>query len=307
MNPLRGIGLKVVSVMVFTMMAICIKSTAGQVPPGEAVFFRSFFAIPVIVGWLIWKHELRHGLDTKNPMGHLWRGLIGTTAMGLGFTALGLLPLPEATALGYAAPILTVIFAAMFLGEEVRVFRLTAVAVGMVGVVVVLSPRLTLTSVGDDSKLQTIGAMAALLAAVFAALAQVFVRKLVHTEATAAIVFYFSVTAAMLSLSTLPFGWAMPNALGLVLLISAGLLGGIGQILLTESYRHAEVGVIAPFEYVSMLLALGFGYAIFDETPTGRMLLGAALIAASGLFIIWRERRLGLQRGAARKVLTPQG
>jgi drug/metabolite transporter (DMT)-like permease len=219
MNPLRGISLKIVSVMVFTMMALCIKSTAGQVPPGEAVFVRSFFAIPVIMGWLTWKHELSHGLDTKNPMGHLWRGLIGTTAMGLGFTALGLLPLPEATALGYAAPILTVIFAAMFLGEEVRVFRLTAVAVGMIGVVVVLSPRLTLTTVGDASKLQTIGAMAALLAAVFAALAQVFVRKLVHTEATAAIVFYFSVTAAMLSLSTLPFGWAMPNAVGLVLLI----------------------------------------------------------------------------------------
>jgi drug/metabolite transporter (DMT)-like permease len=307
MNPLRGIGLKIISVMVFTLMALCIKSTAGQVPPGEAVFFRSFFAIPVIVAWLVWKHELRHGLDTKNPMGHLWRGLVGTTAMGLGFTALGLLPLPEATALGYAAPILTVIFAAMFLGEQVRVFRLSAVAVGMIGVVVVLSPRLTLATVGDASKLQTVGAMAAILGAVFAALAQVFVRKLVHTEATAAIVFYFSVTAAMLSLATLPFGWTMPDPLGLALLVSAGVFGGIGQILLTESYRHAEVGVIAPFEYVSMLLALGFGYAIFDETPTGRMLLGAALIAASGIFIIWRERRLGLQRGAARKVLTPQG
>jgi drug/metabolite transporter (DMT)-like permease len=307
MNPLRGIGLKIISVMVFTLMALCIKSTAGQVPPGEAVFFRSFFAIPVIVAWLVWKHELRHGLDTKNPMGHLWRGLVGTTAMGLGFTALGLLPLPEATALGYAAPILTVIFAAMFLGEQVRVFRLSAVAVGMIGVVVVLSPRLTLATVGDASKLQTVGAMAAILGAVFAALAQVFVRKLVHTEATAAIVFYFSVTAAMLSLATLPFGCTMPDPLGLALLVSAGVFGGIGQILLTESYRHAEVGVIAPFEYVSMLLALGFGYAIFDETPTGRMLLGAALIAASGIFIIWRERRLGLQRGAARKVLTPQG
>src|SRR5690606_33632469 len=118
MNPLRGIGLKIVSVMVFTLMALCIKATADQVPPGEAVFFRSFFAIPVILAWLAWNQQLRHGLDTSNPMGHLWRGLVGTTAMGLGFTALGLLPLPEATALGYAAPILTVIFAAMFLGEE---------------------------------------------------------------------------------------------------------------------------------------------------------------------------------------------
>ena len=88
------------------------------------MFFRSFFAIPVILAWLAWSGDLRHGLDTLYPMGHVWRGLVGTTAMGLGFTALGLLPLPEATALGYAAPLLVVVFAAMFLGEQVRVFRL---------------------------------------------------------------------------------------------------------------------------------------------------------------------------------------
>ena len=150
MNPLRGIGLKILSVMVFTAMAICIKASAPHVPPGEAVFFRSFFAIPVILVWLVATHNLRHGLDTIHPLGHFWRGLVGTSAMGLGFTALGLLPLPEATALGYAAPLLTVIFAAMFLGEEVRAFRLTAVFIGLFGVVIVLLPRLTLTSVGDD-------------------------------------------------------------------------------------------------------------------------------------------------------------
>ncbi|HPG22947.1 MAG TPA: DMT family transporter [Amaricoccus sp.] len=307
MNPLRGIALKVLSVMVFTTMAICIKLAAGRIPPGEAVFFRSFFAIPVILVWLAWTRNLAHGLETRNPMGHLWRGLVGTTAMGLGFTALGLLPLPEATALGYAAPLLTVIFAAMFLGEQVRVFRLTAVMVGLVGVMIVLAPRLTLTSFDATSKLQTIGAMAALLGAVFAALAQVFVRKLVQTEATAAIVFYFSATATMLSLATLPFGWILPDAREAALLMSAGFLGGIGQILLTESYRHAETGVIAPFEYVSMVLSLLFGYTIFREVPTLPMLLGATLIVAAGLFIIWRERQLGLRRSLARKVMTPQG
>ncbi len=309
-SPLRGILLKCLSVLVFTIMASIVKATAEGglgVPPGQQVFFRSFFAIPVILLWLAFRHELGVGLKTFRPMGHFYRGIIGTAAMGLGFWALALLPFPEVTAIGYAAPLLTVIFAAMFLGEEVRIFRLSAVAVGMVGVVIVLSPRLTLTSVETASTLQAVGAMAAILGAVFAALAQVFVRKLVHTEATAAIVFYFSVTAATLSLTTLPFGWAMPDALGLALLVGAGLLGGVGQILLTESYRHAEVGVIAPFEYVSMLLALGFGYALFDETPTGRMLLGAALIVAAGLFIIWRERRLGIQRAGARKVMTPQG
>src|SRR5690606_1644618 len=175
----------------------------------------------------------------------------------------GLLPLPEATALSYAAPLLTVIFAAMFLGEQVRAFRISAVIIGLIGVVIVLAPRMTLTAVGDASKLQTIGAMAAMSAAVFAALAQVFVRKLVHTEATAAIVFYFALTAAAISLTTLPFGWNMPDLWGFTLLIGAGLLGGVGQIFLTEGYRHAEAGVIAPFEYVSMLLALGFGYVLF--------------------------------------------
>jgi drug/metabolite transporter (DMT)-like permease len=307
LNPLRGIGLKISSVTVFTAMAICIKASAPHVPPGEAVFFRSFFAIPVILGWLAWEGNLRHGLDTLYPMGHVWRGLVGTTAMGLGFTALGMLPLPEATALGYAAPLLTVIFAAMFLGEQVRAFRLSAVFVGLVGVMIVLAPRMTVTSLGDASKLQTVGAFAAVLGAVFVALAQVFVRKLVNTETTAAIVFYFSITAATLSLVTLPFGWALPTPREAVLLVGAGFLGGIGQILLTESYRHAETSVIAPFEYVSMLLALVLGYLIFEELPTRAMLTGAALIVAAGLFIIWRERRLGIQRAGARKVMTPQG
>lgn len=306
-NPLRGVGLKVLSVAVFTLMAVCVKAAAARVPPGEAVFFRSFFAIPVIVAWLLWTHDLRHGLDTRNPMGHLWRGLVGTTAMGLGFTALGLLPLPEVTALGYAAPLLTVIFAAMFLGEQVRIFRLSAVLVGLVGVVIVLSPRLTLLQEGTVSTLQAVGAMAALLGAVFAALAQVFVRKLVHTEATPTIVFYFSLTATMLSLATLPLGWVVPVGREVGLLVSAGLLGGIGQILLTESYRHAETSVIAPFEYVSMILALVLGYLVFEEAPTATMLGGAALIVSAGLFIIWREQKLGLERAKARRVITPQG
>jgi drug/metabolite transporter (DMT)-like permease len=306
-NPLRGIALKILSVTIFTAMAVCIKASAPHVPPGEAVFFRSFFAIPVILGWLAWAGNLRHGLDTLYPMGHVWRGLVGTSAMGLGFAALGLLPLPEATALGYAAPLLTVIFAAMFLGEQVRVFRLSAVFVGLVGVMIVLAPRLTVVSLADTSELQAVGAVAALLGAVFAALAQVFVRKLVHTEATAAIVFYFSLTAAVLSLTTLAFGWVVPTAREVALLVGAGILGGVGQILLTESYRHAETSVIAPFEYVSMLLALVLGYVIFEELPTGAMLTGAALIVAAGLFIIWREHRLGIERAGARKVLTPQG
>ena len=305
MNPLRGIALKVASVCVFVAMASIIKGTSDSVPPGEAVFFRSFFAIPVIVVWLGYTGTLRKGLSTRNPLGHFWRGLIGTSAMGFGFAGLGLLPLPEVTAIGYAAPLLTVVFAAMFLGEEVRLFRILTVALGMAGVLVVLSPRLTAIEAEGFDFQQTLGAIVVLTGAVFAALAQVFVRKLVAEESTSSIVFWFSVSASTLALLTIPFGWTMPDPATFALLIGAGLLGGIGQVLLTSSYRHADTSVIAPFEYASMLLAIIVGYAFFDEVPTLTVLGGAALVVSAGILIIWRERRLGIERDRQRQSMTP--
>ncbi len=306
MRPLRGIALKVASVMVFIVMASLIKSTAQHVPAGQAVFFRSLFAIPVIVVWLGWRKELRTGLKTVQPLGHVWRGVVGTMAMGLGFAGLGYLPLPEVTAIGYAAPLLTVVFAAMFLGEEVRAFRISAVVLGMVGVMIVLAPRLSLTP-GTAGVAEALGAMLVLGGAVFAALAQVFVRKLVNTEQTSAIVFWFSITATVLSLVTLPFGWVWPTVGEAAILVSAGLLGGLGQILLTSSYREADASLVAPFDYASMIFALGIGYFVFNEVPTGPMLSGAALIVTAGILIIWRERKLGLERAKQRKAMTPQG
>jgi drug/metabolite transporter (DMT)-like permease len=307
MRPLRGIAFKIASVLVFIVMASLIKATAAHVPAGQAVFFRSFFAIPVIVVWLAWRQELRTGLKTAQPLGHVWRGVVGTLAMGLGFAGLGYLPLPEVTAISYAAPLLTVVFAAMFLGEEVRLFRISAVVLGLVGVLIVLAPRLTLVS-GDAAGLaEALGATLVLGGAVFAALAQVFVRKLVNTEQTSAIVFWFSVTATLLSLVTLPFGWVWPTVTEAMLLIGAGLLGGLGQILLTSSYREADASLVAPFDYASMLFALAIGYLVFDELPTLTMLAGAAIIVLAGILIIWRERKLGLERARQRKAMTPQG
>jgi drug/metabolite transporter (DMT)-like permease len=200
---------KLASVCVFVAMASLIKATSDHVPPVRPCSSARSSPCPCHHGWLAWRHELTVGLKTANPMAHVWRGLVGTTAMGLMFTGLGLLPLPEVTAIGYAAPILVVIFAAMFLGEQVRAFRLSMVALGLAGVLVVLSPRLQVDPATADAT-QTLGAIVVLLAAVFAALAQVFVRKMVQTESTAAIVFYFSLTATAMSLLTLPWGWSMP-------------------------------------------------------------------------------------------------
>jgi drug/metabolite transporter (DMT)-like permease len=119
-------------------------------------------------------------------------------------------------------------------------------------------------------------------------------------------VFWFSTTAACLSLFTIPFGWVMPQGVEWLYLIGAGLIGGLGQILLTSSYAHAEAGTLAPFTYVSMIWALIIGYFVFDEVPTGPMLAGAALVISAGVAIVLRERQLGSQRTARRKVQEPR-
>lgn len=304
MSPFRGIALKLCAVFLFTIMASLIKATSDLVPPGEAVFFRSFFAMPIIIGWLFLRGDLKTGLRVKRPMGHFWRGVIGVSAMGFGFASLGLLPLPEVTAIGYAAPMFTVLFAAVLLGERLRAFRLSAVGLGLVGVIVVMWPRLSLDQLDDVAML---GVACVLISAVLRALAQIHIRKLVATEETSAIVFFFSLTATSLSLLTIPFGWAWPGWFGFGLLAASGFIGGVAQIFLTSAYKHAEAALLAPFDYASILFAILFGYAFFAEVPTMMVLIGSGIVMAAGGLIIWRERQLGLKRGKARPGMTPQG
>lgn len=304
-RPGRAIALKISAVFLFNIMAAIIKATSGDVPPGEAVFFRSFFAIPVILVWLVMRGQLRNGLIAKNPMGHVWRGVIGTTAMGMTFAGLGMLPLPEVTAIGYATPIFTVILAAVMLGERIRMVRITAVMMGLVGVLIMLWPRLGGGASLEDTA--AFGAMLILIATVARALVQIHVRKLVQTEHTAAIVFYFSVTASVLSLLTLPFGWVLPSPQTVAVLVLAGFIGGVAQILVTASFRFGAPSMLAPYDYTSMISAILIGIIWFGEWPTMVMLIGAALVIAGNILVIWREHHLGLERGRARAVSDPKG
>ena len=297
MSPLRGILLMITAIAFFVFMGALVKA-AVRIPPGEAVFFRSFCALPVITVWLLLRGEFASGLRTSNWRGHALRGIAGTCAMGLGFFGLKLLPLPEVTAIRFATPILVIVFAIIILGERVRMIRFTAVAVGLIGVLIVMWPRLRF----EGGELALIGALVTLGSATLAALSQIFIKSMAGTERTTAIVFYFSATASVLSLTTLPFGWVWPEGVEWVYLIGAGLLGGIGQICVTASYRFADASTLAPFTYTSMLWALGIGFFIFDEAPTVPMLLGAALVISAGVAIVLRERQLGLKRVAEAKI-----
>ncbi|MHA7882612.1 DMT family transporter [Nitratireductor rhodophyticola] len=304
-QPLMGIALKVISVSVFVMMSSLIKS-AGMVPSGQIVFFRSFFAIFPIIAMLAWRRELATAFRTAHPVSHIMRGLVGVTAMGLGFFALTRLPLPDAITLNYAQPLIVVVLSAIFMGEVVRIYRWSAVAVGFVGVIIIAWPKLTLLT-GDAGleAAQAVGVIAALCGATGSAIAMLLVRRLVQTEKTATIVLWFSVTATVLSLFTIPFGWADLSREQYLALAGAGICGGVAQILMTECYRHAELSTIAPFEYTSMLLAIVIGYFAFGDVPTLYTLVGGMIVIGAGLFIIWRERRLGLKRVAARRFVPP--
>lgn len=306
-NTLTGIMLKIVSVAVFVGMSSCIKA-AGTVPAGQIVFFRSFFAIFPIIIFLAFQGKLGTAFSTKRPLNHIARGVVGVCAMGLGFFALTRLPLPEAITLNYAQPLLVVVFSSIFLGEAIRVYRWSAVAVGLVGVLVISWPELTLLSsgaaLGDQ---EVLGVIAALVAAAISAVAMLLVRNLVQSEPTATIVLWFSVTASVLALLSLPFGWQALTPVQAGLLVVSGFCGGVAQILMTAAYRHAEASVVAPFEYTSMILGIAVGYLAFGDVPTVHMLIGGLIVVAAGIFIIWRERQLGLERARTRQATPPQG
>ncbi|PZU86631.1 MAG: EamA family transporter [Shinella sp.] len=305
-DPIRGILLKVFSVTAFVGMQSCIKLTGGELPTGQVSFYRSAFAILPILLYLAFKGELRTAFQTRNPFGHLKRGLLGVASMIVGFYGLILLPMPDAIAIGYAMPLLAVVFAAIFLRENVRIYRWSAVFVGMIGVSIISWPKLTLFSEQGLESQAAVGACAVLLAAALGATAMLQLRQLVQEERTATIVLFFSLTASVLSAMSWFFGWQALTWETLGFMVMAGFFGGLGQILLTESYRFADVSTIAPFEYCSIILGSIIAFLLFDEIPTLTTLIGAFFVIGAGIFIIFREHQLGLERRAARKASTLQ-
>jgi drug/metabolite transporter (DMT)-like permease len=259
------------------------------------------------VAYLAWRGDLRAAVYTTRPMAHVARGLVGVSAMGLGFFALTRLPLPEAVTINYAQPLLVIVLSALFLGETVRAYRWSAVVVGLVGVLIVSWPKLSMfggaAAIDND---ELLGVAAAFAGATLSAIVMLQIRSLVQTEKSAVIVIWFSLTASLVGLLTIPFGWQQISAWQATFLVSAGFCGGIAQILMTEAYRHAEASTVAPFEYASIILAIVIGYFAFGEQPTVHIIVGGAIVICAGIFIVWRERQLGIERRKAREASTPQ-
>lgn len=296
MNYLKAIVFTLISSVMFAAMSALVRYVGETVPVGQVVFFRAAFAIPPVLLVYAWRGELL-ALRTKRPLGHLGRGLSSVGGMFLNFASLARLPVVDATAFSFSAPLITVVFSAIFLKERVRLYRWTAVFIGFFGVIVMLWPHLDLKQYsGAVLSTSAIGAILGIAAAVFNSSSVIQTRRLTDSETTPAIVFYFSLICAIAGLATWPFGWHSPDALQLAALIGTGVLGGLAHILLTESYRHAPASLVAPFGYSTMLWAFVFGYVLFGEIPVPLVFVGAAIIAGAGLFVLFRERQLGLRR-----------
>ena len=258
MNPILGVILKLASALLFTVMSTLIKWLGEAVPTGEVVFARSIFALIPIFAYLSWRlagerraagqgapsaadiaRSFAAAVHTKRPFGHLWRGLLGGSAMALSFSAIRLLPLTDAVTISYAAPLITVLLAPFVLQERVGIYRLSAVFIGFAGVVMVLSPHLFSGEQqrGDGALL---GAMLALGSAFCVSFAMLQVRKLTQTESTMSITFYFAMTCTMFGLSTAPFGWVMPPLVIAVTLVLVGILGGPKPSPDLRQRRHGQ-------------------------------------------------------------------
>lgn len=295
-QPVIGILLKIFSAFAFTLMAATIKLVSDSFPVGQLIFFRSAFALIPLLVWLAWSDVMVNAVRTHDLKGHLLRSIIGVTGMFCGFAALSYLPLSDAVAIGYAAPLIVVVLAALVLKETVRAYRWSAVGIGFIGVILMLTPQFGVVDSAIANENRALGATFAIFAALCTAAATIQVRRLTATERTGAIVFYFSVFSTLIGLATIVFGWNMPDLADFGILVVIGILGGIGQILLTQSYRFGDASLIAPFEYTTMIWALLLGWFVFGDWPQAIVLAGAAIVITAGIFVIWREHRLGLAR-----------
>ena len=297
MNVYKAILFTLISSLMFATMGSLVRFIGEAMPTGQVVFFRAFCAIPPVLLVYALRGELRQAIYTRRPFGHVGRGFFSIGGMFLNFTSVARLPLVDATAISFTSPLITVVLSALFLKEKVRIYRWSAVVLGFIGVIVMLwqqfDPSRYATAGNILASSAAFGAICGLIAATFNAGAVIQTRRLTASETTSSIVLYFSLICALAGLATLPFGWVKPDPMQLAALISIGVIGGLSHIFLTESYRHAPQSVVAPFGYSTMLWALVLGYLFLGEVPTKLVLTGAAIIAAAGLLVVFRERQLG--------------
>ncbi|VFT72893.1 membrane protein [Klebsiella aerogenes] len=266
-----------------------------------------FYCYVSLLIWLKIQGNVLASIKTKNIFGHLIRGFSGTGGMYFNYLALVSISLADATALSYAAPLFTVIMAALLLKERVRFSRWLGVIVGFSGILFMLSASLTASgslfagghlAVRDGSRRRRSPCLP-----LFAPPPPTF-RSVSPTaiEKPGAIVFYFSLMTTLIGLATSLFGWVRPTPSQLLLLVGCGFFGGMAQILVTLSLRFTDASLLAPFDYTTLVWSMVIGYLFLNSLPGSSTLIGAGIVALAGIFTLWcdqRQRRAHIARASS--------
>ena len=270
-----------ISVCAFSLMDVLVKWSDAY-PVGQVLFFRGFCGIIPIL-FLIPRDRFLNFYKTTRPLLHFKRCLSGLIALVAIFIALRNLPLATVVSITFAAPIFTTIFSIFLLKEKVGLYRWLAVLVGFVGIIVITEPGFS------SLNFYYIYPIIFCLGLSYVAIA---IRKLSTTEPVWLISFFFSFSIAILGLLSLFQGWVMPNFLDLFLLSMVGILGGLANLWLSQSYKYSEVSLVTPLKYLALVFAIIFGYFIWSEVPTLKTLMGALLVILSSFIIFRREMTL---------------
>ena len=266
------------SICAFSLMDVIVKWSVDY-PIGQVLFFRGFFGI-IFYFFIIPKERLHNFYQTKRPGLHLLRCTSGLIALVSIFIALRELPLATVVSISFAAPIFTTIFSIFLLSERVGIFRWLAVIVGFLGILIITEPGIS------QLNIYYIFPIIFCLGLSYVAIT---IRQLSTTEPVWLISFYFSLSITFLSFFTIPQGWVMPSFNHMILLSLIGIFGGVANLWLSQSYKYAEVSLVTPLKYLSLVFAIIFGFFIWGEIPTFKTLVGATLVITSSIIIFKRE------------------
>lgn len=286
-NPALGVSAMLLSVLLFSMMDATVKWLGSTYPTQQIMFFRCLVAmIPVAI--IIYSRGGMTILKTSQPGMHLLRSVLGISAMGFAFYAFSLMRLADAISILHTTPLFMTALSVLLLGERVGKYRWSAVVAGFIGMLIVVRP--------GEGMLQS-GSLFMLIAALLIAFTTIIIRHLSARDDPVCITFYFTVTGVLVStIGIAIFGWESPSAHDWFFLIAVGLLGGLAQYLMTLSYRHSEIAVVAPLKYLSIAIGGLLAYFIWSEIPDFQSLVGIVIIVASGLYTLHREMLHGRQQ-----------
>ena len=269
-----------ISALSFSIMDVLVKLMSASYPIGEIIFFRGFFGlIPIL--FIVPRDRYRKFFQTKKLSLHLLRAVIGAIGMISIYFGVKFLPLADAIAITFAAPVFATIFSILLLKEKVNMYRWLAIVIGLIGVTVVLKPG---TSMFSPYSIFPI-----IFCIGFGFIA-ILIKKLSETEPDYLIAIYFTIVLILVGFIALFFDSRIPDLKDILPLVAIGIAGSTGNIFLTMSLRKGSVSTVTPIKYLSLVFAIISGVVIFNEIPHVTTFFGAFLIILSSIIIFKREQ-----------------